>query len=116
MLWLLFCITLGLFNGCNVQVPVTIKDEPLYFLKGPSGAVEMHFLSSGQTDLTVDQWNAISMGMVAMPLDSWDDFNKEIAELCSQNDCTYELQQFLAVVGSKLSEMRTNAPTSNQRE
>lgn len=80
-----------ILNGCGkILIPVDIKDEALYYLKGPSGAVEMHFLTSGQTDLTLDQWNAISEGMVCMELSSWDDFNTEIGKLCSQIPCDYQ--------------------------
>lgn len=76
-----------------MQPPVQINDEDLYYLKGQSGAVEMHFLTTGQTDLTLDQWNAIEEGMVAMPLSAFDDFNTEIGKLCSQVVCDYDTFQ-----------------------
>lgn len=77
----------------KIKIPVNISDEPLYYLKGPSGAVEMHFLTSGQTQLTKTEWDAISEGMVAMPLSAFEDFNTEIGKLCSQVPCNYELTQ-----------------------
>jgi len=62
----------------------------------------MHFLTSGQTDLTLSQWNAISEGMVCMGLSSFDDFNKEISDLCSQVTCDYNTVKAFAALYSKL--------------
>lgn len=100
---LLFCITLAtLAASCGTAVG--IKDEPLYFLKGnpnvpasfPDYAVEMHFLTQGQADMTKAQIDAISQGMVMMPLQSFDDFNVEVGKLCSQVKCNYETTSKLA--------------------
>lgn len=96
---------IAVLSGCaSIQIPVSISDEPLYFIKGRCDvqatasdfAVEMYFLTSGQTELTLNDWNAISEGMVAMPLAAWDAFNIEIGKLCSQVTCNYETQQKLA--------------------
>ena len=115
---LLCCTTLA---ACNPSVPVPIKDETLYYIKGdpavpasfPNYAVEMHFLTSGQTDLTKAQIDAITQGMVMLSLNGFDDFNKEIADLCSQNTCSYETQAILTVMAEKIKEMRADAPAHN---
>ena len=106
-LWLLSFILLALIlSGCaSIPVPVTVHDEDLYYLKGPSGAVEMHFLTSGETDLTVAEWDSISEGMVAMSLAAFDDFNTEIGKLCSQITCDYDLLQAMNRLSSQLHSM-----------
>lgn len=109
---LLFCIILALLNGCaKPQLPVGISDENLYYLKGTSGAVEMHFLSSGSTDLTLDQWNAISEGMVAMPLSAFGDFNTEISKLCGEVVCDYQVLQTIAELYAKMVNAKNKQPT-----
>ena len=109
----LFFITLvtSILSCGTLQVPVTINDEDLYYLKGSSGAVEMHFLTSGQTDLTLDQWNAIEEGMVAMPLSAFSDFNKEIGELCSQVTCSYEVTQKFSALVARLRDASQSGST-----
>lgn len=98
LLLLLFCISSGLtvLSGCgHVDIPVSIADGPLYFIKGdpavessfPDYAVEMHFLTSGQTQYDKASIDAITQGMVMMPLSFFDDFNKEISDLCGQVTC-----------------------------
>ncbi len=111
---LLFFITLALCSSCcGMPAPVDIRDEPLYYIKGrPDAApgdqyaVQMFFLSSGQTDLTKADFDAISQGLVAMPLQSFDDFNKEIAEACSEANCDYII---LAKVKSFMSRLHNAA-------
>jgi hypothetical protein len=90
-----------------------VKDEPLYYLKGrpdalpeENYAVEMHFLTSGQNQLTRADWDKISQGMVAMPLSAFDDFNAEIAKLCSEVTCNYEVQQKIDTLVFKLHNIR----------
>lgn len=96
LLSLQFCIILALPScGTLIKDPVTIKDEPLYYLKEASvaqWAVAMHFLTSGSVQITKDQWDAMSEGMACMPLPSFDDFNAEISKLCSQVPCNYSTQ------------------------
>ena len=87
-LLLLCCITTALFS-CTVA----IKDEPLYLDEGSSGATEVHFLTPGQTDLTLDEWNSIRTGMVCESASSWGDFKAEIEKLCSLASCSYDTQQ-----------------------
>jgi hypothetical protein len=91
--------------GTLIKDPVTINDEALYYLKEASPdqwAVEMHFLTSGQTQVTQAQWNAMSQGMVAMPLTEWDDINTEIGKLCSQVPCDYNTTQALSKLMTQL--------------
>lgn len=89
-------------SGCGqLPDPVQINDETLYFLKGPSGAVQMNFLTPGQVDLTKAQWDAISEGMVAMPSSAFADFDKEIGKLCSEVPCDYAtVQAFHSLVAA----------------
>lgn len=97
-LLLRFFITLAILaatSGCGTLIkdPVTIKNEDLYYLKQASDdewAVKMHFLTSGQSQVTKAQWEAISQGMACMSLPAFDDFNAEIAKLCSQVPCDYQ--------------------------
>lgn len=73
----------------SIEIPVQIKDEPLYLLEGQSGAVEIHFLTGGVTDIPKKDWDAMSEGMVAMSEDSWGDFKTEIGKLCTETKCDY---------------------------
>lgn len=96
---------MGVFSieGCDVQ----IHDEPLYGDMGPDGAVEVHFLSSGQTVIPKAQWDSLRFGMVCMPQSSFSDFKKEIEELCSNTSCSYEVKQAMKVVFNKIEFLRT---------
>lgn len=112
--WLLCSTTLALLilsSCCTAHLPVDIKDEELYYIKGlPTSqpndstyAVQMWFLSSGVNDLTKAQWDAISQGMVALSLQSWDNVNGYIAKLCSKPAiCNYEAQKKLAALTQRL--------------
>jgi len=84
-------MTMVLLSSCAVKV----KDEPLYLDEGSIGAVEVHFLTPGTTDLNKTQWDAIRPGMVCMPETSFGDFKAELEELCSKTTCTYEMEQAL---------------------
>jgi len=111
---LLYTITaLSSLEGCgSLQVPVVIKDESVYYLKGttqlppsdddPTYATMMHFLTSGKTPVTRYQWNAISKGKACMDLSAFADFNVEIAKLCSQVPCSYKLQAILPRLVARL--------------
>ncbi len=89
-----------------VQVPVDISDSPLYLVKGDPNisatfgtyAVEMHFLTAGKTDLNKEQFDKVTSGLVAMPLDNWTKFDTEIAKLCSQTPCNFATLALLAKV------------------
>ena len=102
-LLLLCCITTALFS-CTVA----IKDEPLYLDEGSSGATEVHFLTPGQTDLTLDQWNAIRTGMVCESPSSWGDFKEEIEKLCSLASCSYDTQQAIQSFFFRLEKAQKN--------
>jgi hypothetical protein len=110
LLFFITSATLTLSSCATLQDPVEIKDEPLYYIKGnptvpasfPDYAVEMHFLSSGQTDMTKAQIDPIIQGMVCLPAESFDDFNTEIGKLCSQVTCDYETMAKLAELVERL--------------
>lgn len=107
---LLFFTTSALLSCSTLQAPVTVNDQDLYYLKGspsipasfPNYGVEMHFLTSGQSDFTKDSWDSISQGKVCMELSAFDDFNKEISDLCSQVPCDYKLLQAVHVLIDQL--------------
>jgi hypothetical protein len=105
-----------LSNGCGkIHIPVDIKDETLTYIKGDPNnpatfsnyAVQMHFLSQGQVDLTKSQVDAISQGSVLMPEQAFEDFNTEIAKACSQLKCNYELTEMWSSVVAKIRIART---------
>lgn len=106
----LFFITLATLTleSCQTTVPVDIKDEDLYYLKEASTdqwAVEMHFLSDGQAQVSQTDWNVKSQGMVCMPLTEWSDINTEFGKLCTQITCDYEFQQAMALISERLEEV-----------
>lgn len=110
LLLLSFIIT-ALFSGCgSIQIPVDIHDETLWTIKGnpslPSSfenyAVQVQFLTTGQIDITKNQWDAISQGKVCMNLSAFDDFNTEISKLCSQVVCDYETVQAFSNLYARL--------------
>lgn len=109
-LLLLFFITLVLpvsLSSCGtlIKVPVTVNDETLYYLKQSSTdqwAVQMYFLSSGQSQVTQDSWNKISQGMACMSLSAFEDFNTEIGKLCSQVPCDYKYTQALTALIARM--------------
>lgn len=119
LLLLLSFITWGMLalSSCGgIQDPVTISDETIYVVKGnpldsitfPTYAVQFQFLTSGQTDLTKDNWDALfssptSGPRVAMSLNAWDDFNTEFGKLCTQVPCNYATTQQLAQLFAKLT-------------
>lgn len=119
-----FCIMLALLvatNDCGTLIkdPVSINDEPLYFLKQASTdqwAVQMHFLTSGQSQITQGQWNAMSQGMVAMPLSAFSDFNTEIGKLCSQIPCNYQIQQAQKNISTLIEMAKDYQKTMRQLE
>lgn len=116
---LLFCIIWVSLSACgHVDVPVDIQDEDLYYLKGESGAVEMHFLSQGSTALSKPEWDAISEGKVAMSLKAFSDFNAEISKLCGQDiPCNYPVIQHFRAVYARLVALRLlEAAPSQQPE
>lgn len=71
----------------------------------------MHFLSSGSTDLTLDQWNAISEGNVCMSLNAFGDFNAEISKLCGEVTCDYKTVQMIAELYAKMVNAKNKQPT-----
>ena len=98
--WLPFCTIsaqLLLTASCCTTIPVSVKDEPLTYVKGslgdpstyPEFAVLMHFLSTGQADETEAEFAPTLQNSVCMPLASFEDFNTEIGKLCSQVTCDY---------------------------
>lgn len=105
MLLTLFCTTAGMLtlNGCTIQVPVDVKDEPLYFDKGASGARQDFFLSPGGVDLTKEEWDATRFGMVCMGASSFEDFKTELEDLCTQIICNYQAQQAVTALKKVIS-------------
>jgi len=62
-------------------------------------AVEDNFLTTGETDMTKVQYDAVisaastSGGTVSMAASFFADFNTEIAKLCSNTECDFETTQ-----------------------
>jgi hypothetical protein len=113
---LLFCITLvaSTLSSCGkIKIPVDIQDETLTYIKGDPAnpatyanyAVQMHFLSSGQIDMTKDQIDALMQGSVLMPMQAFEDFNTEIGKLCSQVPCDYNLTNLLSTLVQRMKTM-----------
>lgn len=94
-------VTLAFTSCGTIQVPVDVKDEPLYFIKGdprvpasfPKYAVQMHFFTPGQVQLTKEDYDPITQGQVCMPLSAFRDINTEIGKLCTQVPCNYPVVQ-----------------------
>lgn len=98
--------------GTLIKNPVQINNEPLYYLKEASDAkwvTQMYFLTTDEDQLTHSEWDAVSAGMVCMPLKSFGDFNTEIGKLCSQVPCDYQaaiqafIQHLESVTGTRLN-------------
>ena len=96
MLLLMSFIILGLLNnGCG-YTRIDINDHSLYYLKEASQdkwAVNMHFLTSEEHNITHAEWDTISEGMVAMSLADWADINTTVSHVCSSPgiDCSYKV-------------------------
>lgn len=105
---LLFSISV-LLNGCStIQVPVTVQDLPLYYLKEASSAeyaTEFHFLTSGTIQIPQADWNNMSQGMVCTPLASWGTVNTEFGKFCTQVPCDYETTQLQNAITTRLEEV-----------
>jgi hypothetical protein len=90
---------------CSCAVP--IKDETIYVDEGASGAVQLHFLSPGKIDLTKPQWDEIRFGMACMSVNAFEDFKKEIEELCTKTPCSYKATQAIEMLNRIISLSRS---------
>lgn len=72
---------------------MAIDDLNLYYLKEATDtqwALEEHFLSTGEAQISHADWDAMSQDKVCTELASWANINKAIGQLCSQVPCDYE--------------------------
>ncbi len=106
LLSFIILVPFALNSCCTAHVPIDIHDEALYYIKGnpdthpeDNYAVQMYFLSTGENQISKFEWDMISQGMVALSAQAFDDFNAEIAKLCSETPCNYEaLQKIHALI------------------
>ncbi len=83
---LLLISTVGLLPNCG-HVP--IKDEVVYGNKGMLGAVSFHLLTSGQENISFENWMKILRNnpLICTSVKSFGDVKIEIEQLCSICNC-----------------------------
>lgn len=88
------------FCGCT---QIQISDDTFYADKGPLGAVEIHTLTAGTTDISPAQWNNLRFGMICTDENTFAKWKADIETLCSYtSECDYPaVSAFLDRVTSK---------------
>lgn len=89
----------------NSQIPVDIKEETFYTLRGADGAHINHLFSNDTSDISLAAWNQISEGMTCVSSQGIADFKSELEKLCSEVKCNQaaldELRKFFHKVSPK---------------
>lgn len=92
-----FTGTALLLLGLSACAHVTLQDETIDGSLGTDGVAEFHTLTTDQTELSYDEWQAkwndLSHPMCAMSVDTFLRWKSTIEKLCSyHNECTYDQQ------------------------
>ena len=103
------CLLLAASYGCG---SVQIKDATFYGSLGPNGAVSFNLLSSGSSDLSLEQWAAkwddlanAAGPMICERTSTLANLKQVIETLCSWNssECTQQAQSQVDAFMSRVS-------------
>jgi len=105
-----------LFTGLVVSCQtVKIHNARIYGDEGVLGAAYVETQTNISGDIGQPEWDNMRFGMLCMDSDDFINFKSEIEELChlNQSACTYEFQEQIKILFTKLDQMKSHIRSSN---
>jgi hypothetical protein len=98
---LVACTLLNVSCSSLPHQEVKIRDGKWYGIKGKLGAHWFHTLSDSSGDITKDEWDKISFGMVATDSKNFASWSATIQKLCDSCNCCNRdpVNDLLAFIG-----------------